>query len=90
MMTPQDPPSNGIAALKTGNLKLYASASNYISNQPVNGTFCNTASTATQIKDIQFELTPNGYTYNNILAPNQSFQTGNSNYEVKIATRIKP
>jgi hypothetical protein len=89
-MAPQDAPSNGVAALKTGNLKLYASASNYISNQPVNGTFCNTVSTTTEVKDIHFELTPNGYTYNNILAANQVFQQGNSNYEVKITTRTEP
>jgi hypothetical protein len=90
MMTPQDPPNNGIAGLKTGDLKLYTSASNYISNQPVNGTFCNTVSTTTQIKDLHFELTPKGYLYNNILAANEVFQPGNSNLEVKIAPRTEP
>jgi hypothetical protein len=88
--TPQDAPSNGIAALKTGNLELYASASNYICNQPVNGTFCNTVSIATEIKDIHFEPTSNGYTYNNILAANQFFQPSTSAFEVKIATRTEP
>ncbi|MCL5876944.1 MAG: hypothetical protein M1540_03930 [Candidatus Bathyarchaeota archaeon] len=90
MMTEDSPPSNGIAALKSANLQLYASASNYITNWPVNGTYYNTVSTTTQITMLQFEQTPNGYVFNAILDDNQVFQRGNSNYEVIVAPRIEP
>ena len=83
------PPTSGVAALQTGNLKLYASASNYINNQPVNGTFANTASTATQVIQLHLEQTQDGYIYNAVLAPGQTFQPISS-LEVKIASESKP
>jgi hypothetical protein len=76
----------GIDALQTGTIKLYASVSNYIDNWPVNGTYYNTASTAVQVAQLQLEKTSNGYIYNVILADNQVFQQGNSRIEVIIST----
>ncbi len=88
--TAESPPANGIAALQTGSLDLYASVSNYVTNWPVNGTYYDTVSTKTQVKQIQFETTPNGYLYNNILADNQMFQRGNTDFEVIVAPRTEP
>ncbi len=68
--------TGNLAALESGNIALYASASNYINNQPVNGTYLNTVSTATQVKQLQLQQTDNGYLYNAILADNQTFQPG--------------
>ncbi len=84
------PPSNCLAVLQSGNIKLYSSASNYINNWPVNGTYYNTVSTATQVIDLQLEKTTNGYVYNAVLADDQMFQPGNSSIEVIIAPRTKP
>lgn len=84
------PPSNGLVALQSGNIKLYASVSNYINNWPVNGTYYNTASTATQVTQLHLDKTPNGYVYNAVLADNQTFQPGNSSIEVTIAPRTQP
>jgi hypothetical protein len=78
------------ALLQTSTLKMYASASNYLNNWLVNGTYYNTASTATQTTDLHFEKTPNGYVYNAILADDQTFQLGNSSIDVIIAPRTKP
>lgn len=90
MTTPDQPPSQGIAALKTGNITLYASVSNYITNWPVNGTYYNTISTVTQAKQVQLQQTSDGYLYNAILADNQTFQPGNSRLEVTVAPRTEP
>jgi len=84
------PPSNGLAALQSGNIKLYASVSNYINNWPVNGTYYNTVSTATQVIQLHLDKTPNGYVYNVVLADNQTFQPSNSSIEVTIAPRTQP
>jgi hypothetical protein len=78
------------AALESGSITLYASASNYITNQPINGTFLNTVSTTTQIKQLQLQQTSGGYIYNAILADNQVFQQGNSRLEVTVAPRTEP
>jgi hypothetical protein len=80
---------SGLDALQTGNIKLYASVSNYIDNWPVNGTYYNTASTAVQVAQLQLENTPNGYVYNAVLADNQMFQLGISGIEVTIVPRIE-
>ena len=78
---------SGLAALQSGNIKLYASASNYINNWPVNGTYYNTVSTATQLTDLQLETTPNGYLYNAILADNETFHPTQTGIEVIIGPR---
>lgn len=84
------PPSNGLTALQSGNIKLYASVSYYITNWPVNGTYYNTASTATQVIQLHLDKPPNGYVYNAVLADDQTFQPGNSSIEVTIAPRTQP
>jgi hypothetical protein len=76
--------------LQAGTLKLFASASNYLNNWPVNGTYYNTVSTATSIAQLHFDKTADGYVYNGILADNQTFQQGKSAIEVIIAPRTKP
>ena len=78
----------GIEVLQTGNLTLYASASNYLSNKPINGTFINTASTTTQVTQLHLEQTPDGYVYKGVLGDNQTFQQINS-IEVKIVPRTE-
>jgi hypothetical protein len=82
--------TSNLAALESGNIVLYASASNYIANQPVNESYFNTVSTSTQIKHLQLQQTPDGYLYNAILADNQTFQPGNSAWEVTVASRSEP
>jgi hypothetical protein len=89
-MSPTDAPSSGLAALESGSMTFYASASNYINNAPVNGTYYNTVSTATQVIQLHLDKTPNGYVYNAILADDQTFQPGNSSIEVTIAPRTQP
>ncbi|NLF89683.1 hypothetical protein GX563_12820 [Candidatus Bathyarchaeota archaeon] len=79
-----------LAALESGSITLYASASNYIINRPINGTFLNTVSTTTQIKQLQLQQTSGGYLYNAILADNQVFQQGNSRLEVNVVPRTEP
>ncbi len=83
-------PTAGLAALESGNITLYSSVSNYINNQPVNGTYFNTVSTATQVTQLQLVETQNGYVYNAILADNQTFQLGNSSIEVTVAPTSRP
>jgi hypothetical protein len=90
MMNEGDSPSQGLTALETENITIYTSASNYITNQPINGTFFNTVSTATQIKHLQLQHTADGYLYTGILADGQAFQRGNSYLEVTVAPRTEP
>lgn len=77
------------SVLKSGSITLYASASNYIINEPINGTYLNTVSTATQIKQLQLQQTSDGYLYNILLADNQTLRQINP-LEVTVTTRIKP
>jgi hypothetical protein len=75
----------GLDALQTGKIALYASASNYINNWPVNGTYYNTVSTATCSKQIQLQKTATGsYLYNAVLADGETFQPTQSGIEVTI------
>jgi hypothetical protein len=82
--------TDNLAVLQSGNIVLYASASNSITNQPGKGTYLNTVSTTTQLKQLQLQQTPNGYLYNAILTDNQTFQPGNSALEVTVAPRTEP
>ena len=78
----------GLDALQTGKIALYASASNYINNWPVNGTYYNTVSTATDSKQVQLENTAVGnYLYNAVLADGETFQPTKSSLEVTIKPR---
>jgi hypothetical protein len=81
--------THNLAALESGNITIYASASNYLTNEPINGTYLNTVSTTTQIKPIQLQQTGNVYLYNILSADNQTFQRINA-IEVKIAPRTEP
>ena len=67
--------TSGFNALESGEITLYTSVANYVSNPPVNGVLFDNSLTAFQIKKIQLELTPDGYIYNNILSPDETFQT---------------
>ena len=78
------------AALESGNITLYSSVSNYINNSPVNGTYFNTVSTASQVIQLQMTQTSNGYLYNAILGDNQMFQQGTSSIEVTVVPRTNP
>lgn len=67
--------TSGFNALESGEITLYTAVANYVSNPPVNGVLSDNSLTAFQIKHIQLERTPDGYIYNNILSPNETFQT---------------
>jgi hypothetical protein len=78
----------GLDALQTGKIALYASASNYINNWPVNGTYYNTVSTATDSKQVELQKTATGsYLYNIVLADGETFQPTQSGIEVTIKPR---
>jgi hypothetical protein len=79
-----------LSAFESGTIKTYASASNYVTNWPVNGTYYDTISTATQIKQLQLEQTRTGYLFKGVLADNETFQRGNSYLEVTIVPRTEP
>ena len=75
----------GLDALQTGKIALYASVSNYINNWPVNGTYYNTVSTATDSKQVELQSTATGsYLYNAVLADGETFQPTQSGIEVTI------
>ena len=80
---------SSLSSFESRNIKTYASASNYITNWPVNGTYYDTISTTTQIKQLQLEQTQTGYLYNDILADNQTFQPSNSYLEVTVVARTE-
>jgi hypothetical protein len=81
---------SSLSSLESGNITLYASASNYIINKPINGTYLNTVSTTTQIKQLQLQQTDDRYLYNAILSDSQVFKQGNSRLEVTVAPRTEP
>lgn len=66
--------ASNLAVLQSGYVTLYASASNYITNEPISDTYINTVSTTTQIKQLQLHQISDGYLYNSILNGNQTFQ----------------
>jgi hypothetical protein len=73
-----------LTSMQNGTIDLYGSITNYINNMPINGTYTNTLSTATWLKTVPLEITPNGYVYNTILADNQVFQVSPNGVEVYI------
>jgi hypothetical protein len=76
-----------IAPLVTGEIDLYASASSYLTNWLVEGTYYNTYSTATYLTHVAVENTGSKYVYNTALAENQIFQSDKNGVEVFIAPR---
>jgi hypothetical protein len=77
----------GIPALTTGNITLYATASTYVNDWLVNGTYYNTITTATWLNEVHMENNPNGYVYNTVLAENQTFKPDQYGVEVLIEPR---
>ena len=76
-----------IDCLHAGTIKLYASASSYIVNQPVEGVYYNTVSTSTYLKQVNVKEAENGYLYNVALAENQAFQPDQNGIEVFIVPK---
>ncbi len=60
--------------LETGSITLYATASTYVNDWLVNGTYYDTITTSTWLNQVQLENTANGYLYNTVLSENQQFQ----------------
>lgn len=78
----------GLESLAEGKITLYAGVSNYLEERrEVNGTYFNTFSTATELKEVQVEKTADGYLYNIILGENQIFQPDQFGVEVFIKPR---
>lgn len=77
----------GVQSLKAGEITFYTGTTNYVNNAPVNGTYFNTFSSATELKQVQFEITDNGYLYNTILADDQLFVMDSFGVEVFIEPR---
>lgn len=78
---------SAINSLKAGTINLYSSASSYITDWLVEGTYYNTVSTAAWLQKVNVEDTGNGYVYNNALTENQVFQFDDNGIEVFIATK---
>ncbi len=70
--------------LESGAIDLFGSATSYINNMPVNGTFTNTVSAATCVKPVTLLKTADGYLYNAALGPNDFFQVRADGVEVYI------
>ena len=67
---------------------MYAGVSNYLEERrEINGTYLNTFSTATELKEVQVAKTADGYLYNIVLGENQIFQPDPFNVEVFIKPR---
>ena len=82
--------NNTLASMENGAIDLYGSITNYITNMPVNGAYTNTVSTATWLQSVPLTRTPDGYTYNAILEPNQVFQLSQNQVEVYIKEGDNP
>ena len=77
----------GLESLKEGEITLYTGAFNYVLSDPVNGTYFDTYSSATELKQIQLEITEDGYLYNTILSDDQVFVMDSFGVEVFIEPR---
>jgi hypothetical protein len=72
---------------ETGNITLYATASTYVNDWLVNGTYYDTITTATWLNSVQMKSTPNGYVYDTVLGENQTFKPDQYGVEVFIKPR---
>ena len=79
--------TSGFDALDSGEITLYAAVANYVSNPPVNGVSFDNSLTAFWIKRVPLERTPEGYVYNNILDPDEAFQTDATGLEAFVAPK---
>ena len=77
----------GIPGLSTGRITLYATASTYVNDWLVNGTYYDTLSTATWLNKVQLENAANGYLYNTVLGENQEFLPDQYGIEVFVEPR---
>jgi len=75
--------ADGVEALKTGNLFIRTTVSNHVANM----FNVSTGSTAEEIKQIQLEITEDGYLYNIILSDDQMFVMDSFGVEVFIEPR---
>ena len=82
--------NSSITCMDNGAIDLYGSFTSYINNMPINGTYTNTLSTATWLKTVPLEKTPNGYIYNMVLATNQEFQLSQNLIEAYIKQGNQP
>jgi len=78
---------DGLEALETGTMYIQTTVSNRLVNNLYNGTLVSTWSTAEEIKQIQLEITEDGYVYNFILSDDQMFVTDSFGVEVFIEPR---
>jgi hypothetical protein len=76
-----------LESLKEGEITLYTGATNYVLDEPVNGTYFDTYSSATELKKVQLEITENEYLYNTILSDDQMFVMDPYGVEVFIEPR---
>jgi hypothetical protein len=72
---------------ETGNITLYATASTYVNDWLVNGTYYNTVTTETWLSRVQMENTPYGCVYDTVLGENQTFKPDEYGVEVFIEPR---
>jgi len=78
---------DGVESLKEGEITFYTGTTNYVNDAPVNGTYFNTFSSATELKQVQLEITEDGYLYNIILSDDQMFVMDSFGVEVFIEPR---
>ena len=79
--------TSGFDALESGEIALCAAAANYVSNPPANGITYDNSLTAFWIQRVPLEHTLEGYVYNNILNPDETFQTDVSGLEAFIVPK---
>jgi hypothetical protein len=79
--------TSGFDALESGEITLYAAAANYVSNPPVKGVTYDNSLTAFWIQRVPLEYTSEGYVYNNMLNPDETFQTDVSGLEAVIVPK---
>jgi hypothetical protein len=78
----------GLESLANGKITLYASASSYVKDtKDMQTNFTNTASTVTELKQVQVTKTTSGFLYNTILNDAQTFKLDSYGLEASIAPR---
>ena len=84
----RDVGGGALELLAEGKITLYSAVSNNVKDWgEINGTYYNTFSTATSLKQVQMEKTADGYLYNTVLGENQIFQPDQFGVEVFIKPR---
>lgn len=71
-----------VKSMDNGTIDLYGSFTSYLNNMPINGTYTNTISVASWLRTIPLQKTDNGYNYNTILGPNETFEVAPNRVEV--------